>query len=80
MWVDPAARGLGAGRALLVPCIAWAKHQGARQLRLSVTTGESPAARLYAAQGFQPVGDADALRPGSSRMAQAMALDLNVGT
>src|SRR4029450_9812915 len=54
MWVDPTARRSGVGRMLLDAAIAWATGANARFLRLSVTWGDTPAARLYAASGFGP--------------------------
>ncbi|MDR0213005.1 MAG: GNAT family N-acetyltransferase [Comamonas sp.] len=74
MWVHPAARGLGAGNALLTQALAWAKSHGARCVRLGVTHADSPAMRLYRAHGFRPVGDMEPLREGSELMAQAMEL------
>jgi len=50
--VDPAARGRGAGRALVEACIAFARARGLRALTLH-TTDEMLAARgLYASMGF----------------------------
>ncbi|WP_027014965.1 GNAT family N-acetyltransferase [Comamonas composti] len=72
MWVHPAARGQGAGRALLVQALAWAEGRGARCVRLGVTHADSPAMRLYRAHGFRPVGDIKPLREGSELMAQTM--------
>lgn len=77
MWVDPAARRHGAGQALLRQCISWAKGAGASQLRPAVTTGNSAVTRLYASQGFQPLGSAEAIHPGSPLMVQVMVLDLD---
>src|SRR5689334_16669244 len=40
MWVEPAARGNGMGRALLDAVVAWAReHDAARAIKLSVTDG-----------------------------------------
>lgn len=76
MWVEPASRGSGAGRALLAAAVAWAQSVGVRGVRLGVTTGDSPATRLYTAQGFRPVGDLERLREASDLMAQTMVLEL----
>lgn len=78
MWTAPAARRLGAGRALLEECMVWARSKGAHHIRLSVTEGESPAMRLYLSQGFYPIGAPDFLRPSASLKTQAMQLDLAV--
>lgn len=77
MWMDPAARGQGAGRILLQQCIAWAKIEGAHHARLSVTAGASPAMQLYKSLGFYPVGKAEPLRQGSGATVQRMQLDLD---
>ena len=66
MWVAPEARGTGAATALLDAVIDWTTAQGARTLRTHVTTGNEPAARLYARAGFrdtgrrEPLGHSDA--------------------
>jgi ribosomal protein S18 acetylase RimI-like enzyme len=76
MWVDPTARRSGVGRMLLDAAIAWATGASARCLRLSVTCGDTPAARLYAGSGFRPRGDPEPIRPGSRVMAQPLQLEL----
>lgn len=76
MWVAPEARGLGAGQALLQAALAWARQAGMRHVRLGVTAADSPAMRLYLAQGFVPAGPLAPLREGSPLMAQAMVLKL----
>ncbi|SNS61712.1 Ribosomal protein S18 acetylase RimI [Pseudomonas japonica] len=77
MWVDPQARGLGAGRRLLEAVIAWARGLGVTRVCLGVTVGESAAARLYRGQGFRPIGALEPLRKGSPLMCQAMELRLD---
>ena len=77
MWVDPAVRGLGVGRSLLTEALAWAKRNGAQSVQLGVTVADSPALKLYASQGFFPVGKAEPLREGSGLMAQTMVLALD---
>ncbi|MEE1923932.1 GNAT family N-acetyltransferase [Pseudomonas sp. 148P] len=72
MWVDPRARGLGAGGRLLGAVVAWARGLGVTRVCLGVTVGESAAARLYRAHGFRPVGALEPLREGSPLMCQAM--------
>ena len=76
MWVDPKYRNLGAGRMLLEAVIDWARDANVRYLALGVTCGDSAAARLYARAGFQPVGEPEPLRPGSSLLMQPMRLEL----
>jgi GNAT superfamily N-acetyltransferase len=79
MWVAPTHRRLGAGRMLLETVIAWARARNVSYLELGVTCGDSPAARLYARAGFDPVGEPEPLRPGSELLAQSMRLKLRSG-
>lgn len=78
VWVDPAFRGFGAGRALLDAAIAWAVRRGAELVCLGVTIAQSPAMRLYESSGFCPVGEPEPLRPGSMLMSQSMELQLTL--
>jgi len=61
MWMDPAARGRGADRALLEAVVAWAKARGCRRLELWVTEANAAAVRLYRHGGFQETGRRDVL-------------------
>jgi GNAT superfamily N-acetyltransferase len=57
MYVALAARGAGAGRALLRAAVECAKaKEGVRILTLTVTEGNEPAMNLYSAAGFQAFG------------------------
>ncbi|MGZ6672124.1 MAG: GNAT family N-acetyltransferase [Solirubrobacteraceae bacterium] len=56
MWVAPQVRGTGAGKALVEAVVAWAVHRGAERLTTSVTEGNTAAAALYAAAGFEDTG------------------------
>ena len=76
MWVAPAFRGLGAGRALLASAVEWATDAGAQRIRLGVTAMDSAALRLYLSSGFCPVGPAEPLRAGSDLVSQPMELRL----
>lgn len=76
MWVAPETRGLGCGSMLLDAMVTWAGDAGARSVVLSVTCGDTPAKRLYSQAGFEPVGDPEPLRPGSTLLSQRMRLDL----
>jgi ribosomal protein S18 acetylase RimI-like enzyme len=76
MWVAPSHRGVDAGQMLLKAVIAWARARNASSLDLGVTCGDSPARRLYERAGFQPMGEPQPLRPGSTLLAQAMRLAL----
>ncbi|WP_255221187.1 MULTISPECIES: GNAT family N-acetyltransferase [Variovorax] len=76
MWVDPASRGMGAGRALLKEAISWAESVGVKRVFLGVTAGDTPATRLYAACGFCPDGALEPLREHSNLMVQPISLAL----
>lgn len=57
MYVQPAARGTGAGRALVEAAIVHAQsREGVSVLQLTVTEGNEPAIRLYRAAGFEAFG------------------------
>lgn len=76
MWVAPTSRGLGAGRALLQAALDWARSLGMQRVRLGVTDQNTPAMRLYLAQGFKPEGPKEPLREGSALMSQGMHVTL----
>jgi RimJ/RimL family protein N-acetyltransferase len=62
MYVAPAARGTGAGRALVEAVMSKARGQ-MEEVRLSVAIANAPAIALYLACGFRPYAiDADAIR------------------
>lgn len=54
MWVEPKARGLGAGARLLDRTLEWAKDRPTRRVRLWVTDTNDVARRLYESRGFRP--------------------------
>lgn len=76
MWVAPEHRRRGHARALLERIVSWAGEAGAERVVLSVTVGATAAERLYRGTGFEPVGPAEPLRPGSRLRAQAMCRTL----
>ena len=53
MYFLPAARGLGAGKALLARCIEEARSRGYRRMYLETLTGMDTAQRLYERFGFR---------------------------
>lgn len=55
LWVDPAARGMGAGGALLAEAARRASAAGAASLRLSVWDWRHGAIGLYRSRGFVEV-------------------------
>ncbi len=58
MWVAPAARGTGAGDALVRGVIAWAEQQPpTRALHLCVVKENHRAIRLYERHGFRYLED-----------------------
>ena len=59
MWVDPAARARGCGRALSEAVMAWARERGLADVALWVTAGNEPAIALYEHLGFTPTGRRD---------------------
>jgi ribosomal protein S18 acetylase RimI-like enzyme len=66
MWVAPAARGAGGGRALVKAVIGWATQRGATRLTTSVEERNVAASELYARASFvdterrEPLGHSDA--------------------
>lgn len=55
MFVPPAFRGLGVGRALADRVIADARQAGYRRMRLDTSRRQKEAIRLYEASGFQRI-------------------------
>ena len=76
MWVDPTARGLGIGRALLDACLDWGTNAGATRVSLWVVDDNSPALALYESAGFERTGEKDVLREGSTIPIVGMTRDL----
>jgi ribosomal protein S18 acetylase RimI-like enzyme len=76
MWVAPKGRRMGAARMLLDEIISWASRENARRVVLGVTCGNTPATRLYARAGFEPVGEPSPIRPDASVLGQEMQLTL----
>ncbi|RYH01362.1 GNAT family N-acetyltransferase [Salipiger sp. IMCC34102] len=56
MFVDPKARGSGAGAAIVTAILAAAREQGLPALKIETGDDLYPAHRLYARHGFTPCG------------------------
>lgn len=65
LYVEPAARGRGHGRALLRAAISTAREQGAGHLELTTTEEDVAAAALYRAEGLR---ETEYAAPGSGRV------------
>lgn len=76
VWVAPECRGRGIAAALLQQAIAWSAAHGARLVELGVTSGDTPAVRLYHRLGFADTGVQEALRDGSPLVQRIMRRDL----
>jgi len=76
LWVAPAARGRGVGKALVNTVLAWAKDAGYEQLMLWVVEGNSAAESLYRRTGFRRTGSVQMVRPGDTRIEHEMSLTL----
>ena len=74
----PAARGQGAGRALLDRLLVDAASRGARRAFLEVAEGNAAAIRCYIASGFAPCGRRKSYYPGKID-ALMFSKDLNAG-
>jgi GNAT superfamily N-acetyltransferase len=76
MWVHPAARRRGVGRALAEAVIAWGRERKLRGLELWVTEGNRGALDLYGALGFTATGEEDVLPSDPSFRVSRMVLGL----
>lgn len=63
MWVDPTARRMGVGSALVDAIIERARAAGVTTLLLDVADGNAAAIALYEAKGFTPNGERGSLPP-----------------
>jgi RimJ/RimL family protein N-acetyltransferase len=77
MWVDPAARQAGVGRALVGAVVAWAREQpGVTEVRLWVVEDNPAAHALYRASGFVPTGARQPVPSAPARMELEMRREL----
>jgi ribosomal protein S18 acetylase RimI-like enzyme len=56
VYVKPAWRGRGVGRAMLDVCAEWGREQGVLSVHLAVVTTNPDAIRCYAGCGFETFG------------------------
>jgi GNAT superfamily N-acetyltransferase len=56
LWVAPAARGHGAGDALVTDVVDWAAEHGHPRVELRVADGNTAARTLFLRNGFTPTG------------------------
>lgn len=59
LYVEPEARGLGIGTLLVKQVVAFAREHGYRRVRLWTQESLVSARKIYAAQGFKMVGEAE---------------------
>jgi GNAT superfamily N-acetyltransferase len=76
MWVDPGARGKGAGQALLSAAVDWARSREIDRLDLWGTEGNHSATRLYERAGFTDSGRRDVLPSNPTLRTIQMILNL----
>ena len=76
MWVAPAHRRDGVGRALVDEVMAWARATGAYTIALWVTRGNTAAEQLYHSMGFTPTGESQPLPSDPSRAEDRMVRPL----
>ncbi|MEN8042111.1 MAG: GNAT family N-acetyltransferase, partial [Actinomycetota bacterium] len=77
MWVDPAARGRGLGRKLLMTAVAWAKDSGSTAAELWVSDGNESALALYRGCGFTDTDERMPLREGSTIYVSKLRAELS---
>jgi GNAT superfamily N-acetyltransferase len=73
MWVEPAARGRGVGRAVLRALETWADEHRLR-LHLDVSIANDAARAVYTRYGFRGSGESRPLREGSALLVERMVL------
>lgn len=76
MWVEPAWRRRGVGRALLQEVISWGRERGLRRLGLWAPEHNPAAIALYARAGFRHTGDRRPLPTNPTLSIVAMEVEL----
>jgi ribosomal protein S18 acetylase RimI-like enzyme len=61
LYVAPAHRGEGLGRALLEATVSAARERGAERVELGTSTGDTAAVNLYESAGFTNLEDGDTM-------------------
>jgi ribosomal protein S18 acetylase RimI-like enzyme len=74
MWVAPAYRQSGVGRALIRAILAWARARGMHTLRLMVTADNSAAIAFYERNGFSFTGKTEPYPNDPSLLEREMSL------
>ncbi|MGA2144796.1 MAG: bifunctional helix-turn-helix transcriptional regulator/GNAT family N-acetyltransferase [Bryobacteraceae bacterium] len=74
--VEPNARGLGVGKALVEECIAFARQAGYRKMRLWTQAELKAAQHIYSANGFKLVEEQRHAHFGVELMGQSWELEL----
>ena len=74
LYVAPQQRRSGIARALLQHVAGEARAAGASRVSVQTEAGNSPALRLYAAAGFQPVSDLEVLNLSLTTPASRLAV------
>ena len=77
MWVAPEARRSGAGRALILAVLGWARTVGYPRVRLEVADANAAAIATYTALRFTATGRTGAMPPPRDHVAEhELALEL----